>query len=142
MYQKILVTLENGPADKFLIPEVSALAKQLRSQLLLLHVADGWVARHFDELKLAESEEMREDRNYLESVAARLRGEGLEVNTHLALGNPPDEILRTADREHCDLIAMTTHGHRYLSDILHGSTIEPVRHKAMVPLLLIRAGKA
>ena len=141
MYQKILVALENSPADKHLIPEVAALAKLLRSQLLLLHVADGWAARHFEDLKLAESEEMREDRNYLEGLAAQLRAEGLEVNTCLALGNPPDEILKTADRESCDLIAMATHGHRYLSDILHGSTIAEVRHKATVSLLLVRAGK-
>ncbi len=141
MYQKILVALENSPADKHLLPEVAALAKLLRSQVLLLHVADGWAARHFEDLKLAESEEMREDRNYLEGLAAQLRAEGLQVNTCLALGNPPDEILKTADRESCDLIAMATHGHRYLSDILHGSTIAEVRHKATVSLLLVRAGK-
>ena len=141
MYQKILVALENSPADKHLLPEVAALAKLLRSQLLLLHVADGWAARHFEDLKLAESEEMREDRNYLEGLAAQLRAEGLQVNTCLALGNPPDEILKTADRESCDLIAMATHGHRYLSDILHGSTIAEVRHRAIAPLLLVRAGK-
>jgi nucleotide-binding universal stress UspA family protein len=141
MYQKILVALENSPADKHLIPEVAALAKLLRSQLLLLHVADGWAARYFEALKLAESEEMREDRNYLDGLAAQLRIEGLQVNTCLALGNPPDEILKTADRESCDLIAMATHGHRYLSDILHGSTIAEVRHKATVSLLLVRAGK-
>ena len=141
MYQKILVALENSPADKHLLPEVAALAKLLRSQVLLLHVADGWAARHFEDLKLAESEEMREDRNYLEGLAAQLRAEGLQVNTCLALGNPPDEILKTADRESCDLIAMATHGHRYLSDILHGSTIAEVRHRAIAPLLLVRAGK-
>jgi len=141
MYQKILVALENSPADKHLIPEVAALAKLMRSQLLLLHVADGWAARHFEDLKLAESEEMREDRSYLEGLAVQLRAEGLQVNTCLALGNPPDEILKTVDRESCDLIAMGTHGHRYLSDILHGSTIAEVRHKATVSLLLVRAGK-
>ena len=141
MYQKILVALENSPADKHLIPEVAALAKLMRSQLLLLHVADGWAARHFEDLKLAESEEMREDRSYLEGLAVQLRTEGLQVNTCLALGNPPDEILKTVDRESCDLIAMGTHGHRYLSDILHGSTIAEVRHKATVSLLLVRAGK-
>jgi nucleotide-binding universal stress UspA family protein len=141
MYQKILVALENGPADKHLIPEVAALAKLLRSRLLLLHVADGWAARHFEELKLAESEEMREDRSYLDGLAAQLRTEGLQVDTCLALGNPPDEILKTVDRESCDLIAMATHGHRYLSDILHGSTIAEVRHKATVSLLLVRGRK-
>src|SRR5215218_780303 len=111
MYQKILVALENGQADESLLPHVTELAKQFHSQLLLVHVADGWVARNFDRLKLAESEEMKADREYLETTATQLRAQGLNVTAHLALGDPPIEILRTADREQCDLIAMTTHGH-------------------------------
>lgn len=139
MYQKILVALENSGADRSLLPHVTELAKRLQSQLLLVHVADGWVARNFNHLKLVESEEMKEDRNYLESTAERLRTAGLEVSTHLALGDPPAEILKTAERENCDLIAMTTHGHRLLGDLIYGSTISHVRHKASVPILLVRA---
>jgi len=139
MYQKILVALENGPADESLMPQVTGLAQRLQSQLLLLHVADGWVARHFDDLQLVESEEMKEDRRYLEGLVNRLRAEGLEASYVLAMGNPPDEILKVAEREKCDLIAMTTHGHRFLADVLHGSTIAEVRHKAAIPLLLVRA---
>lgn len=139
MYRKILVALENSRADESLLPHVTTLAKQLHSHLLLVHVADGWVARNFDQLKLAESDEMKEDRRYLEQTTARLRREGLEVVMHLALGDPPTEILKTAEREKCDLIAMTTHGHRLLGDLIHGSTISEVRHKASVPILLVRA---
>jgi len=141
MYQKILVALENGRADASLLPHVQALAQLAQSQLLLLHVADGWAARHFDDLKLAESEEMRADREYLEKTAASLRGAGLTVSTHLALGEPPREIIRTAEREHCDLIAMTTHGHRFIADLIFGSTIHEVRHGTNIPVLLVRAGK-
>jgi manganese transport protein len=117
------------------------LAKLAQSQLLLLHVADGWAARHFDDLKLAESEEMRADREYLEKTAAALRADGLTVSTHLALGEPPREIIKTAEREHCDLIAMTTHGHRFIADLIFGSTIHEVRHGTNIPVLLVRAGK-
>lgn len=141
MYQKILVALENSRADKSLLPHVAELAKRLRSRLLLVHVADGWVARNFDQLKLAESEEMKMDRSYLEATAARLRDDGLEVTTHLALGDPPKEIIKTAEREHCDLIAMTTHGHRLLGDLILGSTIHEVRHTTSIPILLVRATK-
>ena len=141
MYQKILVALENSRADKSLLPHVAALAKRLHSRLLLVHVADGWVARNFDQLKLAESEEMKTDRNYLESTATRLRDDGLEVTTHLALGDPPKEIIKTAERENCDLIAMTTHGHRLLGDLILGSTIHEVRHTTSIPILLVRATK-
>jgi manganese transport protein len=139
MYRRILVALENSRADHSLIPHVCELARRMGSELLLVHVADGWVARNYHNLQLAESEEMREDLQYLEETAARLRAGGLPVEIKLALGDPPSEILRTAGEEGCDLIAMTTHGHRLIGDILFGSTINEVRHKATVPVLLVRA---
>jgi nucleotide-binding universal stress UspA family protein len=141
MYKKILVALENSRSDQSLLPQVTELAKHLRSHLLLVHVADGWVARNFERLKLVESEEMKADRSYLDQTAAKLRAEGLNVSTHLALGDPPTEILRTAESERCDLIAMTMHGHRLIGDLIFGSTIHQVRHKASIPILLVRAVK-
>jgi len=139
MYKRILVALENGPADRSLVPHVAQLASLCPSELLLIHVADGWVARHYDDLKLAESEEMKADRNYLQQHATALGVQGLQVRIHLALGNPPTEILRAAEQEECDLIAMTTHGHRFFQDLLYGSTITAVRHKSQIPILLVRA---
>jgi len=141
MYRKILVALENTHADQSLLPHVTALAKRLESHLLLVHVADGWVARNFEKLKLAESDEMKADKEYLERTAARLRAEGLSVSAHLALGDPPREILKTAEVGHCDLIAMTSHGHRLLGDLIFGSTIHEVRHKSSIPVLLVRASE-
>src|SRR5262245_55128869 len=130
MYHRILVALDNSRADQTLIPHICELAQRLGSELLLVHVADGWVARNYDQLELAESEEMKSDREYLDSTAAKLREAGVAVTIKLALGNPPTEILRTAAEEACDLIAMTTHGHRLFGDLLYGSTINEVRHKA------------
>lgn len=141
MYRKILVALENSRADASLLPHVQALAKLAGSELLLVHVADGWVARNFNQLKLTESEEMKQDRHYLEQTTAELRKAGLNVSAHLALGDPPTEILKTAERENCDLIAMTTHGHRFIGDLIFGSTINEVRHRSSVPVLLVRAEK-
>jgi universal stress protein A len=140
MYKRILVALENGPADRSLLPHVAQLASLCDAELLLIHVADGWAARHYDDLKLAESDEMKADREYLRQQADALATQGLPVRIHLALGNPPTEILRAAEQEQCDLIAMTTHGHRFFGDLLHGSTITAVRHKSQVPILLVRAG--
>ena len=140
MYQKILVALENSSADRSLVPHVTALARRFQSHLLLVHVADGWVARNFNKLKLAESEEMRADRSYLQSTAAKISSEGISVSLHLALGDPPAEILKAAETNKCDLIAMTSHGHRLLGDLLLGSTIHEVRHRAFIPILLVRAG--
>jgi nucleotide-binding universal stress UspA family protein len=139
MYRKILVALENGRADKSLLPHVKELARLTKAELLLVHVADGWAARNYNTLKLAESEEMKKDREYLEATATQLRDSGLAVTTHLALGDPPREIVKAAAAEHCDLIAMTTHGHRLIGDLLFGSTIHEVRHNTHIPVLLVRA---
>jgi len=139
MYRKILVALENSRSDRTLLPHVSRLAHQVGAELLLVHVADGWVARNFAQLKLAESQEMKDDRAYLEGTAEALRREGLKVKALLALGDPPTEILRATAAEGCDLIAMTSHGHRLIGDFIFGSVIHTVRHKATVPLLVLRA---
>lgn len=141
MYKKILVALENSPADESILPHITALAQIHHSEILLLHVAEGWVARNYDDLKLKDSEEMQVDREYLERTAEGLREKGLIVTTYLALGNPPEEILRTSEAEHCDLIAMTSHGHRFFADFLYGSTIEEVRHQSHIPILVVRYQK-
>lgn len=140
MYKKILVALENGRADDTLVPHIAELARRLGSALLLMHVADGFAARNFEQLKLAESEEMKSDRAYLEGIAERLRGEGRTVATELAMGTPPTEILRTARQHECDLIAMTSHGHKLFADIFLGSTIDRVRHNTAIPILVVRSG--
>ena len=137
MYKKILVALENGPADECLLPHICQLAKQVNAELLLLHVADGWAARNFEQLKLAESDEMRADSEYLESTADRIRLGDLKVDTLLALGNPPNEIVKIAAAQQCDLIALASHGHKLIGDLIHGSTIDKVRHNTRIPLLVV-----
>ena len=59
MYKKILVAIENSDADRTILEHVESLAKLTGARLLLVHVADGWAARHFNELNLRESEEMQ-----------------------------------------------------------------------------------
>lgn len=139
MYHTILIPLENGPADQSILDHIKPLAKLHGSSLLLMHVADGWVARNYDSLELAESEEMREDRAYLERRADELRADGFEVDFVLSLGEPSDEIVRFCKLHSVDLIAMSTHGHRFVSDLLYGSTADKVRHLVDVPVLLLRA---
>jgi manganese transport protein len=141
MYQKILIALGNDPADVGLVAHVVELASRFNSQVILLHVADGFAARAFDQLKLCESEEMKADRDYLEKTASDFRDRKIAVQVQLALGNPPTEIVKMAEAEKCDLIALAGHGHRLLGDLFHGSTITEVRHKTEIPLLVVRAKK-
>jgi len=139
MYTRILVAVENSDADRTILTHVVELARLTGGELLLVHVADGWAARHFDELKLRESDEMKADRAYLERLRGELEAQGIRVQTRLAMGDPATELIKTAADERVDLIAMSTHGHRFLADLLHGTTADRVRHLVSVPVLLLRA---
>ena len=139
MYKKILIPLENSKADEAILHHIKPLAKMMGASLLLMHVADGWVARNYDRLNLVESEEMKNDRAYLERVAEELKAEGFEVSHFLAMGEPSDEIIKFVRNNQVDLIGMSTHGHRFVSDILYGSTADKVRHLVDVPVLLLKA---
>ena len=139
MYKRILVAVEHSAADRTILNHVTALARLTGAELLLVHVADGWAARNFDRLNLRESEEMKTDRAYLDGLRSELASQGLSVRTQLAMGDPADELIRVSREEHVDLIAMSTHGHRFLSDVIHGTTADRVRHLVKVPVLLLRA---
>jgi len=139
MYQNILVTLENGPADQTILEHIKPLVRMTGGKILLMHVADGWVARNFDRLNLAESEEITQDRAYLERCAHELRAEGFIVSAVLAMGEPSDEIIKFVQKHPIDLIAMSTHGHRFISDLLYGATADKVRHYVDIPVLLLKA---
>ncbi len=141
MYKHILIPLENGDADETILGHIKPLARMTGAKLLLVHVSDGWVARNFNQLKLAESEEMKQDRAYLEKRRRGLSDEGFSCEAVLALGEPSNEIIKLSETRDVDLIAMTTHGHRFISDILYGATADKVRHAVNVPVLLVRAGK-
>jgi nucleotide-binding universal stress UspA family protein len=138
VYRHILIPLENSAADETILGHIKPLARMTGAQLLLVHVADGWVARNFNQLKLAESEEMKQDRVYLEERQRELIDDGFTCDAVLALGEPSDEIIKLAREKDVDLIAMTTHGHRFISDILYGATADKVRHAVDVPVLLLK----
>ena len=97
MYRRILVAVEHSPADQAILAHVRELALQVGAELHLVHVADGWAARNFDRLQLRESEEMKEDRDYLARLAAELTASGLKVSTELAMGDPAGVAVRLAD---------------------------------------------
>ena len=139
MYRRILVAIENSPADHAIVEHVRQLAALTGAELHLVHVADGWAARNFDQLQLRESEEMKEDRDYLDKLGADLTARGLKVSTELAMGDPATELIRLAEERQADLLAMSTHGHRFLNDLVRGTTVNRVRHMVKIPVLLLRA---
>jgi nucleotide-binding universal stress UspA family protein len=137
LFSRILVALDHSPADQTLLGPVKELASLTGAGILLLHVSTGWAAQWQSNLNLSDSAEMREDREYLASVEADLSQEGVSVSVLHAKGSPAEEILKTARAERCDLIAMATHGHKLISDILYGQTIDKVRHESRIPMFIV-----
>jgi nucleotide-binding universal stress UspA family protein len=137
MFKKILLPVENSNYDAAIVAYVRDLARWSGASVVVIHVADGFAARNLKELSLRESEEMREDREYVEQVARALSEAGVTTDCVLAGGDPAKEIREFAEREQCDLIAMATHGHRFFKDLLFGSVANEVRHSSRVPVLLV-----
>lgn len=138
MYRRILVAIEHSAADRAILDHVEQLATLTGASLVLVHVADGWAARHFNNLKLRESEEIQDDRVYLDGLGDALRAKGLSVETRLLMGDPSTELAKAVEVEHADLLAMATHGHRFLQDLVKGTTVDRVRHLVTAPVLLVR----
>jgi len=136
LYGKILVTLDATPTDRAIIDHVKTLAAAMHSQVALLHVADGWAARTYG--PDAVSPEVTEDRRYLEETRDEFRAAGIAADAELAYGDPAREIVKWVESKGCDLVAMSTHGHRFIGDLFLGSTARHVRHRLRVPILLLR----
>ena len=137
MYQTILLTLDGTPTDRAIIGHVKQLAKFARSTVVLLHVADGWAARTYGHD--AVSPEIAEDTRYLEEVRGEFEVAGIPTTAELAYGDPSREIIHWVEQKGCDLVAMSTHGHRFLADLFLGTTASRVQHSISVPVLLLRA---
>jgi nucleotide-binding universal stress UspA family protein len=137
MYKTILVTLDGTSTDGVIIKHIKALASLAQSRVVLLHVADGWAARRFG--PDAVSPEITQDKEYLEKVKAEFKSAGIQTEAELAYGEPAEEIVKWVQTGGCDLIAMTTHGHRFLADLFLGTTVTRVRHRVNVPVLLLKA---
>jgi len=138
MYGTILVTLDNTPTDRAIIDHVKRLARAVNTRrVVLLHVADGWAARTYG--PDAISPEITEDTAYLGTVRAEFEAAGIVTEVALAFGEPALEIVNWVKREGCDLVAMSTHGHRFMADLFLGTTAIRVQHRVSVPVLLLRA---
>jgi len=137
MYKTILVTLDGTPTDQAIIQHIKQLAKLAQSRVVLLHVADGWAARTYG--PDAVSPEITEDTAYLDKVRAEFQSEGIRADAELAYGDPVTEIVQWVRQKGCDLVAMSTHGHRFLADLFLGVTASRVQHSISVPVLLLKA---
>jgi nucleotide-binding universal stress UspA family protein len=137
MYATILLTLDGTPTDRAIIEHVKQLAKLAHSRIVLLHVADGWAARTYG--PDAVSREITEDTAYLQKVRGEFESAGISAEAELAYGDPANEIIKWVKEKGCDLVAMSTHGHKFLADVFLGTTANRVQHNISAPVLLLRA---
>jgi nucleotide-binding universal stress UspA family protein len=137
MYSTILVTLDATATDRAIVDHVKKLAKAMNSRVVLLHVATGVPAQfHGPD---AAGEEVEEDQAYLTRLKAEFETAGIPVTTELAFGDPVKEIVKWVHDKGCDLVAMSTHGHKLIADLVLGTTASRVQHSISVPVLLLRA---
>jgi manganese transport protein len=124
-----------APTDKVLA-HAQSLASQHGASLFLFHVVEGASGQVYG--TEAYDEEAREDRVYIESIAAQLRASGLEVTPVLGYGRVTTELVRLAKENKVDLLVMGGHGHKYLADFIFGTTISKVRHALGIPVLVVK----
>lgn len=137
MYQTILLPLDTSTTDKAIIAHVLALATAMHSRVVILHVVTGPQAEWNG--PDAAGEKVEKTRAYLDGVRAELAAAGIASQMDLAFGEPAREIVRWVEQNGCDLVAMGTHGHKWLSDIVLGFTASRVQHALVVPVLMLRS---
>jgi nucleotide-binding universal stress UspA family protein len=137
MYKTILVTLDGTPTDRAIIEHIKSLAGLMHSRVMLLHVVTSVSAKYHG--PNAADKEVEESQAYLDGVQAEFTTAGITAGAELAYGEPAREIIKWVENKGCDLVAMSTHGHRLLGDLFFGTTSRRVRHSISVPVLLLRA---
>jgi manganese transport protein len=137
MYDTILLTLDGSPADRAIIEHVKSLARIMQSRVVLLHVATGVPAQWSG--PSAGGQEIDTSQAYLNEVRSEFDVAGVRAEAELAFGEPVKEIIRWVEQRGCELVAMGTHGHRALADLVLGATASRVQHSISVPVLLLRS---
>jgi nucleotide-binding universal stress UspA family protein len=140
MYKKILIPLDNSSTDNAILEHIKPLIKLTNAEVILVHVADGFASRLQNELNLADSQELTEDQAYLDNIRKTMTAAGYKTRAILAQGKDAGEaLLAVANQEGCDLIAMATHGHTFVKDVILGSVADYLRHSTDIPILMIRS---
>ncbi len=140
-FKRIGVALDVRASDTAMLAEAVALARTHRADLVLMHVVNGVGGTWYGEQ--TGDQESREDEVYVNSLADRLReelqGQGVSsVEAVLGYGDSVNELINISRQKNLDLVVLGGHGHRGLSDLLHGNTISGVRHGLDVPIIAVR----
>lgn len=140
LYQKILVPLDHTSLDREAIAHAAAMAKQYNSRLYLLHIEEGVTSQVYG--SLSSTAEVLAGQRYLSEIVRGLEEQRVAVEAVVRHARvPPKEIVRYARELQPDLVVMGAHGHKGLKDMIFGTTINAVRHKLKVPVLVVRGNE-
>jgi manganese transport protein len=135
-YRRVAAALAADGSDRPILEHALSLARANGAELLLVHVAEGFGPRFFG--RESDDLETRDDRRYLESARAAAAAQGVQARVLLRYGAPVEELTRAVEDEGVDLMVMGAHGHKLLGDLLYGSTVNPLRHRVKIPVLVVR----
>lgn len=140
--RKIFVPLDGTDLSEEILPYITGLAGELEATVLLFAVADERAIDPAGSLSSVLGEWQDYLSRRLSDVSGRLREEGIPAHCLVQKGLPAREIVRIAQRENCDCIAMLTHGRGLLGFSLLGSVAYNVVNTSPIPVLLITPAKA
>lgn len=148
----LLVPLDGSESAESVLPHAEALSKQRGAELVevvLIRVCETpFITSDYPEatMRLTWEEHVEHIKSafkagcerYLQGVAKRLGGAGLEVRSEVLMGEPADEIISYATRHPFNLITMSTHGHSGAKRLAYGSVADKILHGVTSPILLVR----
>jgi manganese transport protein len=135
-YSRILVPLDHSEADQEAINNALALARMHDAKIILLHVEEGVTSQMFG--SLSSTAEITEGQAYLARIEQALREQSVGVEVVVRHGNTPaHEIVAAVHDLAPDLLVMASHGHSGIKDLVFGTTINSVRHKIKVPMMIV-----
>jgi len=132
----IAAALGRDDSDIAIVGSALSLAKAAGALLTLIHVADSAPAQFYS--SEVYDEHTRDDERYLLEIAAEVRNAGVAVEIALPQGDPSKELISFAETHAVDMLVMGSHGHRLIGDLLWGQTVDPVRHRLGIQVLVVR----
>ncbi len=133
--ERIAIAVDFSAGDANLIKSAISQA-HAGTELILIHVVESVTASYFQEI--SDDEESRKDKERLELYAATLSEKGYKVQFVVGYKNRVKEIVRIVNATDAQLLVMGAHHHYGWKDYFFGETIESVRHKVKIPVLIVQ----
>ena len=143
MYETILAPLDGSKRAEAILPHLEELAQGNKSKVVFMQVVESVMIAAGAEFAYQTKDEYevleKQAADYLAGLKGKFREKGIPANIFVTQGPIVDAIIRTAERENADLIAIASHGRTGLSRVFYGSVAAGVLHQIDRPLLLIRS---